>query len=107
MAEAKTYAYNKDGELVPVKHCDIAVCEAANRKTILHTTDKKRFTCNKTLKKVEEELCPDTFKRIHDHLTINTDEVKKVLPYKVRHYKMSNGMTVISSKRMNKNYNPK
>ncbi|HLG39008.1 MAG TPA: LytTR family DNA-binding domain-containing protein [Chitinophagaceae bacterium] len=106
MAENAIYA-ESEGKLIPIKHTDICVCEAARHKSIVHTSLRKSYLYPRTLKYLEEMLCGKTFKRIHDKYIINIDYVEEVLRYKTREYRMRNGMLIRASKRMNFIFKPK
>ncbi len=95
------------GRLIPVEHSSICVCEAARHKCIIHTTSKHSYFYPMTLKELEDTLCKETFRRIHDKYLINIDQIKEVFRYKRRMYIMKNGMSVQASKRMNSEFNPK
>ncbi len=77
-------AFQADGELVHI------------------ITASERYLAEHSLKVLEKELDPTSFRRVHRSSIINTDHIRKISPLSSKRWllKMSNGFEAIVSKRL-------
>jgi two-component system LytT family response regulator len=76
---------------------EIVSCEAKGSYTIVALENKKKITCSKTLKELEQLLPESNFIRVHNSWVINTRFLKKYYKGKNSYMEMEDGSTVAIS----------
>ena len=81
----------KQDKILPVRFEDIALFFVENEITHLVTFDRKKYTINKTMEKIEE-IAPDDFYRVNRQFLIHRRAIKEASQYFAR--KLSLSLTI-------------
>ena len=96
------FSHNKMGlpvidGVVFINKDEIVSCEARGSYTLVSLENKKKITCSKTLKELEQLLPESNFIRVHNSWVINTKFLKKYYKGKNSYMEMEDGSTVAIS----------
>lgn len=96
------FSHNKIGlpvtdGVIFINKDEIVSCEAKGSYTTVFLENKKKITCSKTLKELEQLLTEFNFIRVHNSWIINTKFLKKYYRGKNSYMEMEDGSTVAIS----------